>query len=315
MSQPETPETGVPTCYRHPGRETYIRCQRCDRPICPDCMRDAAVGFQCPNCIAEGAKSTRSGRTAYGGRRSTNPAGTSIALIGINVAVWLVIIATGWRNSTVVDRLALLPVGRCLSESSPGSHYPTITTEQVCNRVPNGDGQWFPGVSDGAYWQLITNAFTHVEVWHIGFNMLALFVLGPQLELAIGRARFLALYLLSALAGSALVYWAGGTDTATLGASGAVFGLMGALLVVALKVGGNVQQILMWIGINFLVTVVWRGSISWQGHLGGFLGGVLIAVVLVYAPRERRTAWQVAGLSVITAGLLVSIVLRTAALA
>ncbi len=144
--------------------------------------------------------------------------------------------------------------------------------------------------------------------------MLALWVLGPQLELAIGRARFLALYFLSALAGSALVYWAGDTGTLTLGASGAIFGLMGALLVVALKVGGNVQQILMWIGINFLFTVLWRGSISWQGHLGGFLGGVLIAAVLVYAPRHRRTAWQVAGLSVIAAGLLASIALRTAAL-
>ena len=128
-------------------------------------------------------------------------------------------------------------------------------------------------MSDGAYWQLVTNAFTHVEVWHIGFNMLALWVLGPQLELAIGRTRFLALYFLSALAGSTLVYWLGGTTTATLGASAAVFGLMGALLVLALKVGGNVQQILMWIGINFLITVVWRGTISWQGHLGGFLGG------------------------------------------
>ena len=97
-------------------------------------------------------------------------------------------------------------------------------------------------MSDGAYWQLVTSAFTHVEVWHIGFNMLALWVLGPQLELALGRARFLALYFLSALAGSALVYWLGGTTTATLGASGAVFGLMGALLVLALKVGGNVRR-------------------------------------------------------------------------
>ena len=150
-----------------------------------------------------------------------------------------------------------------------------------------------PGVADGAYWQLLTSAFTHVEVWHIGFNMLALWVLGPQLELAIGRSRFLALYLLSALAGSALVYWLADPAGSTLGASGAVFGLMGALLVLAVKVRGDVRGILTWVGINAVITFLFP-NISWQGHLGGFLGGVLIAALLVYAPRQRRTAWQVA---------------------
>ena len=155
-------------------------------------------------------------------------------------------------------------------------------------------GTFLPGVADGAYWQLLTSAFTQVEIWHIGFNMLALWVLGPQLELAIGRARFIALYLLSALAGSALVYWSSFEYGLTLGASGAVFGLMGALLVVAYKVKADVQQILIWIGINAVLTFTFSG-ISWQGHLGGFLGGVVIAAILVYAPRQRRTQVQVAG--------------------
>ncbi|MDQ4055015.1 MAG: rhomboid family intramembrane serine protease, partial [Actinomycetota bacterium] len=88
MSEQTQPETGEPTCYRHPGRETHIQCQRCGRPICPDCMIDASVGFQCPSCVAEGRKSTRSGRTAYGGIRPTNPGATTMALIGINVGVW-----------------------------------------------------------------------------------------------------------------------------------------------------------------------------------------------------------------------------------
>ena len=109
MSDPDVSQTGVPTCYRHPGRETYIRCQRCDRPICPDCMRDAAVGFQCKNCIADGAKQTRSGRTAYGGQRSANPHLTSSVLIGINLAVWLLIVATGWQQSEWIFRLGLVP--------------------------------------------------------------------------------------------------------------------------------------------------------------------------------------------------------------
>jgi membrane associated rhomboid family serine protease len=285
----------VPTCYRHPGRETYIRCQRCDRPICPDCMRDASVGFHCPSCVAEAAKTTRVARTAYGGQRTGNPQLTSQILIGINVAVWALIVATGGAASVWVDRLALWREDVVFSSQSG----------QLIN---------VPGVSDGAYWQLLTSAFTHVEVWHIGFNMLALWFLGPPLESALGRVRFLALYLGSALSGSVLVFWFAPVAGYTLGASGAIFGLMGGLLLVALKVRGNVQQILMWIGLNFVITVVGRGFISWQGHLGGFLGGLAIGAVLIYAPRVRRTTWQVVGLGGIAVVLLLAVLLRTAQL-
>ncbi|MGZ4446830.1 MAG: rhomboid family intramembrane serine protease [Nocardioides sp.] len=307
MSEHQTPETGVPTCYRHPGRESYIRCQRCDRPICPDCMRDAAVGFQCPSCIAEGKKTTRSGRTAYGGLRPGNAAITSMVLIGINVAVWLAILASGGSGSRLVDALSLRARGLC-AVGTRGYAY----THDQCSTL--GAGHWLPGVSDGAWWQPLTSMFTHVEPLHIGFNMLALWVLGPQLELAIGRVRFLALYLVSGLAGSALVYWAAPEYVNTLGASGAVFGLMGALLVLALKVRANPQGILMWIGINFVFTFAGPGNISWQGHLGGFLGGVAIAAAFAYAPRARRSAWQAAGVGLVAVVVLVAIVARTVAL-
>jgi membrane associated rhomboid family serine protease len=269
-------------------------------------MRDAAVGFHCPACVAEGAKATRTGRTAYGGLRPGNAGHTSMALIAINAAIWLLIVATGGAASRLVDLLALRASGLC----AVGQQGFT-TTEQACASVPNG--QWLPGVSDGAYWQLITSAFAHVELLHIGFNMLALWVLGPQLELAVGRVRFLALYLLSALAGSAVVYWFTPEYMNTLGASGAVFGLMGALLVLSVKVKANPQQILFWIGLNFVFTILFP-NISWQGHLGGFLGGVLIAAVLVYAPRARRVLWQSLGLGAITVVLVLVVVARTAAL-
>ena len=108
------PGTGVPVCYRHPGRESHIRCQRCERPICPDCMRDAAVGFQCPECVAAGAKQTRSGRTAYGGLRPGNAGLTSMVLIAVNAAVWVAILATGGSSSRLVDYLGLRPRGLCL---------------------------------------------------------------------------------------------------------------------------------------------------------------------------------------------------------
>lgn len=300
----------MPTCYRHSGRETYIHCQRCNKPICPDCMRDAAVGFQCPDCVAEGAKTTRAGRTAYGGLRPSNAGLTSMVLIAINVAVFLVVAAAGGASGTLVDWLALHARGLCVADG--GGFYPQLS-EAACPTV--GNTTWVPGVSDGAVWQLVTSAFLHTQVLHIGFNMFALYVLGPQLELALGRVRFLALYLLSALAGSALVYWAAGETTTTLGASGAVFGLMGALLVIAHKVGGNYQQILMWIGLNALFTVIGSSFISWQGHLGGFVGGVVIAAILAYAPRgPKRTAVQVAGLVGVAALIVLAVVARTATL-
>ena len=165
----------------------------------------------------------------------------------------------------------------------------------------DGRPEFVDGVADGAFWQLLTSMFTHVELWHIGFNMLALYVLGPQLETMLGRARFLALYLLAGLVGSATVYWLAQEQSVTVGASGSLFGLMAALLVVAVKVRGDVQGLLTLVAVNVAITVFGRGFISWQGHLGGFVGGLLLAAVLVYAPRTRRTAWQVAGLALVVA--------------
>jgi membrane associated rhomboid family serine protease len=267
-------------------------------------MRDAAVGFQCVECVKAGLKETRSARTAYGGLRPTDASATSIGLIILNVAVWIGIVATGGFNGRAFDWLALRPKGLC---DTAGGVY-EATSGLSCAF----GGQLLPGVSDGAYWQVVTTMFTHVAIWHIGFNMFVLWVLGPQLEVAVGRVRFLALYFISGLAGSALVLWAGPQFGGTHGASGAIFGLMGALLIVAYKVGGDVRGILTWIGINFFITLVLINNISWQGHLGGFLGGLACAGVIVYAPRgPQRTRVQVAGLTLIAAVVLVAIVVRT----
>ena len=258
-------------------------------------MRQASVGFQCPDCVAEGARSTRSGRTAYGGSRSTNPALTSQVLIAVNVAVWLLITATGGAASVWVDRLALLPDGALF-------------------RLSDGSLLQIDGVADGAYWQLLTSMFTHVQLMHIGFNMLALWFLGPQLEAAVGRARFLTLYLLSGMVGSVFVYWLSPEHSSTVGASGAIFGLMGALLVIAIKVKADYSQILLWLGLNVAITVFGRGLISWQGHLGGLIGGVLIALVLAFSPRKRRGTWQAAGLGTLAVLVLLGVLARTVTL-
>jgi membrane associated rhomboid family serine protease len=291
MTEPAAP----PVCYRHADRETYIACQRCGKPICPDCMRSAAVGFHCPDCVKEGTRSTRSGRTAYGGEVPRNPALTSQVLVVLNVAVWLLIVASGWQDSDWVFRLGLIPDVACVR-----------ATEFQCVQVQEG-------VAHGAYWQLATEMFTHVEIWHLGFNMLALWVLGPQLELALGRARFLGLYLLSGLVGSATIYWLSNPNGLTVGASGAIFGLLGALLVVAYKVGGNVQSLLGWAAFNFFITFT-VPNISWQGHLGGFVGGAVIAAILVYAPRSRRTQLQWLGLAAVAVLTVVAVLVRTATL-
>jgi len=259
-------------------------------------MRPAAVGFQCPSCVREGSRQTRSGRTAYGGRRSDDPALTSQVLIGINVLVWLAIIVTGRDSSSLLRVLALRPSGG------------TVPYGGQLFRLPNG-------VAEGSYWQLLTVMFTHVEVWHIGFNMVALYALGPTLEAAVGRARFLAVYLGSGLAASATILWLAPVHGLTVGASGAIFGLMGALLVLAVKVRGDVRGLLTWIGINFVITFVFVGQISWQGHVGGFVAGVALGAVLVYAPKQRRLAWQLLGLAAFALVVLVAVLVRIAVLA
>lgn len=292
-------------CYRHPDRPTYIRCQRCGRPICGDCMISAAVGFQCPECVSAGAKQTRQNDGTYGGSRSRNPMVTTIVLIAINVGVWLAVFL-GLFNNAILDLFALLPGGRCDSVSQPDAIYPSAG-RVACTAI--GDGSWVSGVADGSWWQLITSAFTHEAIWHIAFNMLALWFLGPGLERILGRVRFLAVYLVSAFAGSTAVMWFSPPTSQTLGASGAIFGLLGALLVVAYKVHGDVRNILFWLGINILFTFTGDG-ISWQAHMGGLVGGAVAAAIIVYAPRKERTLVQWLGLGVMVLVLVVLDVVR-----
>ncbi len=308
MTQPSSgdPAAGVPTCYRHADRETWIRCQRCERPICPDCMRDAAVGFQCPSCVAEGAKETRSIQAPYGGARSSNPALTSLVLIGINVMVWLAILVSGGSSSALVDRLGLRANGAC----APGDGFLYDMTRTTCDAV---NGRFLSGVADGAWWQLLTSQFTHVEVWHIAGNMLALYILGPQLEAVLGRVRFLALYLVSGLAGSVAVLWLSSEVGLTVGASGAIYGLFGALGVVAHKVGGDLRALGGLLVLNLVITFAVPG-ISWQGHLGGLVGGAIIAALMVYAPRQRRSLVQWSGLASMVLVLLALAAVRVLAL-
>ncbi len=282
MAEPAT----SPVCHRHPDRPTRISCQRCGRPICPECMNPSAVGFQCPDCVARGRRETRQGQLPYGGRPSEDPRTTTFALIGINVAVWAAVLITGGAFGRLFNLLAITPLGRC--EATDGTGYFPVGQAEC-----TGAGVlWVDGVASGAWWQLLTSAFTHSEVIHIAFNMFALYILGPQLERLLGRARFLALYLVSALAASAFVMLFSGAYASTVGASGAIFGMLGAFLLVARKHGGDVRQILILLGANVVITVVGSSFISWQGHLGGLIGGLAVTAALIHLPREHRKRWQ-----------------------
>lgn len=285
------PETSVPTCYRHPGRETYVRCTRCDRYICPDCMRDAAVGHQCVECVTEGNRSARRSvpRTVLGGRAPASAVPVvTYALIGACVAVYLAELAS-WR---VVWEFMMLGRGT----------------------LPGGEA----GVAEGQWYRLLTTMFLHQRggtfgITHILFNMWALWVVGPALEQVLGRWRFLALYLLSGLGGSVLLYLVGSPQSAAVGASGAIFGLFGAYFVIGRRLGGSVGPIVVLLVINLVITFSVPG-ISWQGHVGGLVVGAALAAAYAYAPAAQRRLFHIGAPLLMLALLAALVVLRTAEL-
>ena len=295
------------TCYRHPGVPAGVVCTRCHRPICPACMVDAAVGFQCPECTKQGARETRQGLLPYGGSPSRDPRLTSIVLIAINTVIWLLA-----SRTSLGDHLGLVPRGVCLAANDSTQYYPDVLQAAVC--AANGDN-WVAGVASGAWWQVVTSVFTHLAFLHLLVNMVSLYVIGPIIERVLGRTRFLVAYGISALAGSASVMWLTSPEASTVGASGALFGLMGALLLLAYKAKGNFKQVLIVIGANVAFTLFNIGSISWQGHFGGLVGGLVAAWIIAYAPRERRTQIQTYGLSALTVVILAAIVARALMLA
>lgn len=283
------PQPVPPRCYLHPERETYISCQRCGRPICPDCMREAAVGYQCPQCLREGQSQVRQARTAGGGLVPGRPGVVTLSLIGLNVVAFLLTYATGGTG-----RSELVLWGALLPSSAPLELGGTVYT----------------GVADGAYWRMITNAFLHDGIWHIAFNMYALYLFGPVLERYLGTWRFLAAYLTSAVGASVFVYFLSGPYSLTLGASGAVFGLFAMALAVMFKQGQDVRGLLALVAINVAITFVFP-NISWQGHLGGFLTGLVLGAVFAYAPRAHRTLIQYATFGALWAAIIAGTVLRT----
>ena len=259
------------TCYRHPGRETGVSCSSCGRPICPDCMTPTPVGMRCPECSRERTQ-VRTIQSV-----SDDPVATYV-LIAMNVLAFVGSLAGGGG----------------VAERGGGSV------------IENG-ALFGPAIADGEYWRLVSSGFLHAGLIHIGFNMYLLYVLGTMLEPAIGRARFLALYFTSLLGGSlgALLV---NPDSLTVGASGAVFGLMGGAVVIMRARGFDpmASGIPALIGLNLLITFVFPG-ISIGGHIGGLVAGVVAAYVLVeVGDRVRSALAPVAVCVALAAGLAVA---------
>lgn len=254
----------VPACPRHPDRVSYIRCQRCRRPVCPECQRPAAVGVQCVDCVREQSKGERPVVTTLGGRTgaAADKPYLTIAIIALCVLVWI-----GERLSPAVfNAVAFAPA---LGPSEP--------------------------------WRFLTSAFAHspTQIMHIGFNMLALWIVGSYLEQMLGWARYLAVYLVTALAGTVTWLLFQPVDPGVpqayvplVGASGAVFGLFAAVVVLNRHLGRDSSSMIAVIGINAVLGFI-IPNVAWEAHLGGLVAGGVLALALTVA-RQRRSpviAW------------------------
>ncbi len=271
----------TPVCPRHPDRPSYVRCQRCERPVCPECQRPAPVGVQCVDCVRQQARGGRVARTMFGGLPTNGRPVVTQAIMVACVGLFLLQIAT---QDSVTRQL-----------------------------------DFFPPEAIAQPYRFVTSAFLHSTAFlpHIVFNLYALYMVGPYLEGLLGRVQFAVVYLLSAAGGSVGVYLltdAGDPDawaTQAVGASGAVFGLFGAFLVVNRKLGRDIAGILGVLVLNAVISAL--PGIAWQAHLGGFVTGVATALVIAYLPRNLAPArWgALAGVALV---LLALVAVRTSTL-
>jgi membrane associated rhomboid family serine protease len=240
----------VQVCYRHPKNETAVTCSNCGRPICTECMVFAAVGIKCPECAGQPAGMKRATARARSSAAEGRGAIVTKVLIGISVLIFLLQIGDG------AD-----PNGRAGEIWQKGSLVGFF-------------------VADGEWWRLVTSAFLHASLIHLLFNMLMLWWFGSALETLLGRARYLGIFFVSILGGAAGALLATEANQLTVGASGAVFGILGAGLVLERRQimvfgGGALAVVVLNLALTFLIP-----GISIGGHLGGLAGGAAATLAL-----------------------------------
>jgi membrane associated rhomboid family serine protease len=254
-------------------------------------MHDASVGHQCPECVAEGRRTQRPVRTAFGGTLRGAQGYVTSTLVGLNVLMMVLAAASARGGDSLfggrgfgglIGGLTPLHVWGSLV---PG---PTIFVDMV-GGVPQVLGST-GGVAGGEYYRLVTSMFLHYGLLHLLMNMWALWVLGRTLEAVLGPLRFLVLYLVAGLGGSVSVYLFANPHAPTAGASGAIFGLFAALFVVLKRLKRDTSSVIPILVINLVISFV--PGISLAAHLGGFVTGGLLAAAFAYAPRGRRNQVQ-----------------------
>jgi membrane associated rhomboid family serine protease len=256
-------------CYRHPDRQSFVLCQRCLRTICPECQTQAAVGVICPECMAEQRRgespAQKKAQRRWRGSGAVAVAGgkpvVTYAIIGVTALVYVLQLLVG-------------PAVQQLLAFYAGSLYPQLT-----------GGAFEP-------WRLLTVALVHSSFWHVGLNMLALWMIGRSLEPVLGRARFLVLYLISALGGSVAVALIA-PNSFVVGASGAIFGLFGALVIIARHIGAEITGILIVLGINLAIGFIPGMGISWQAHVGGLVAGAVVGLIYARTRQARQRPLQI----------------------
>ena len=270
------PSSSANFCYRHPDRQSFILCQRCGRTVCSQCQTQAAVGVHCPECVKEGrASAPRTKSRLLTSFRGGDQPVVTWSIITLCVIVYVLQIIPG------------SPVTAALLYFGPYTY-----TEP---------------------WRMITALFVHSQgsLLHIGLNMLSLFLFGPILERLVGHVRFLALYLVSGFGGSVAVLLLAPT-TPVVGASGAIFGLLGAYFVIARKFGGNTTQLLVVIGLNLAIGFLPGTNIAWQAHLGGLVAGAAVALVYLKTRNRAQRSRQILLVGGVVAVLIALTVVRLA---
>jgi membrane associated rhomboid family serine protease len=258
VTLPRDPSANV--CYRHPDRQSFVLCQRCGRTICGECQTPGAVGFICPEDMK--AQRQSAPRNRIGVRISNSSPIVTYAIIAVTAFVFLL----QWIPGLGVTN-ALLYAG-VYSDPAYGAFQP---------------------------WRMLTAVFVHSQgfIFHILLNMYTLWIFGRILETMLGHWRFLALYLVAGFAGSLGVLFLSAPQTPVVGASGAIFGLLGAFLVIQRRMGADTRGLLVLLGINLVIGFIPGVNIAWQAHLGGLVGGALIGLILVNTRKRAQQPLQV----------------------
>lgn len=276
-------------CYRHPDRVSFVMCQRCLRTICPECQTQGAVGVICPECMMQ-QKNDRTPAQKKAERRWGGGSGSTVAT------------RSGFSALAVTYSIMVITTVVSLMQMVPGEFGGTIGRLFTFVGVfidPEVGAEMQP-------WRALTVLLVHGGLWHLLLNMLSLWMMGRILEPMLGRWRFLALYLIAGLAGSVTMALFDPAQP-VVGASGAIFGTFGALMVITRRLGGDITGIAVIVGMNFVIGFIPGFNVAWQAHLGGLIGGLAVGAIYAATRRTDQRGRQIAML----AGVIVVLIAAT----